>query len=314
MSVRLCPKCQHELKSYDHFFCSNCGETLPENVSDPNVPIKTLISYYTFEESKSPKPVKLFKHLSIGVKARENRKYISIALILILVGIVSERLYGIIMNDSEITFTPKTTIEVQPSSSVEVINTPLTLQKGPFLNNDFSKIVPSDISVYVEFNDLSFLDFVTADDLDIKEKSTGKAALFKTNKDLDNGWGALVELRQESIVEVAAALNKFTEKGLKAGIFERYLLVSSSENVYENMLRAKDSLILNLMRNPAYSQVKAKTIPEGKILFLKVSQDKDTALGEVMTYEFLGEGEALSTISKLLEQVLNSSYNELVIN
>ena len=310
MSVRLCPKCQHELKSYDHFFCSNCGETLPENVSDPNVPIKTLISYYTFEESKSPKPVKLFKHLSIGVKARE----ISIALILILVGIVSERLYGIIMNDSEITFTPKTTIEVQPSSSVEVINTPLTLQKGPFLNNDFSKIVPSDISVYVEFNDLSFLDFVTADDLDIKEKSTGKAALFKTNKDLDNGWGALVELRQESIVEVAAALNKFTEKGLKAGIFERYLLVSSSENVYENMLRAKDSLILNLMRNPTYSQVKAKTIPEGKILFLKVSQDKDTALGEVMTYEFLGEGEALSTISKLLEQVLNSSYNELVIN
>ena len=314
MSVRLCPKCQHELKSYDHFFCSNCGETLPENVSDPNVPIKTLISYYTFEESKSSKPVKLFKHLSIGVKARENRKYISIALILILVGIVSERLYGIIMNDSEITITPKTTIEVQPSFLIEVINTPLALQKGAFLNNDFSKIVPSDISIYVELNDLSFLEFVTKDDLGIKDKSTGKAAIFKTNKDLDNGWGALVELRQESIVEVASTLDKFIEKGLKAGIFERYLLVSASENVYENMLRAKDSLILNLMRNPTYSQVKAKAIPEGKILFLKVSQDKDTALGEVMKYEFLGEGEVLNNISQLLERVLNSSYNELVIN
>ena len=227
---------------------------------------------------------------------------------------MSERLYGIIMNDSEITITPKTTIEVQPSFLIEVINTPLALQKGAFLNNDFSKIVPSDISIYVELNDLSFLEFVTKDDLGIKDKSTGKAAIFKTNKDLDNGWGALVELRQESIVEVASTLDKFIEKGLKAGIFERYLLVSASENVYENMLRAKDSLILNLMRNPTYSQVKAKVIPEGKILFLKVSQDKDTALGEVMKYEFLGEGEVLNNISQLLERVLNSSYNELVIN
>ena len=314
MSVRLCPKCQHELKSYDHFFCSNCGETLPENVSDPNVPIKTLVSYYTYEESKSPKTVKVLKHFVSGVKAKENRKYIVIALLLIFAGVISERLYGVIMNNSEIVLTPKKTVEIPPSPSIEIINTPLSLQKGPFLNNDFAKLVPSDISIYLEFNDLSFLEFVTENDLGIKDKSAGKAALFKTNKDLDNGWGAIIELKQESIVEVAAELDQFKEKGLKAGISDKYLLVSASENIYENMLRAKDSLILNLVRNPFYSQTKAKAVPEGKILILKMSQVNDAALEEVLKFNYFGSGENLSNISQLMERILNSRYNELVIN
>jgi len=254
-----------------------------------------LVSYYTFEESKSPKTVKVLKHFVSGVKAKENRKYIVIALLLIFAGVISERLYGVIMNNSEIVLTPKKTVEIPPSPSIEIINTPLSLQKGPFLNNDFAKLVPSDISIYLEFNDLSFLEFVT-------------------ENDLGNGWGAIIELKQESIVEVAAELDQFKEKGLKAGISDKYLLVSASENIYENMLRAKDSLILNLVRNPFYSQTKAKAVPEGKILILKMSQVNDAALEEVLKFNYFGSGENLSNISQLMERILNSRYNELVIN
>ena len=313
MTARFCPKCQKELKGYDHFFCSNCGETLPENVSNSYVPIKTLVSYYSFDDSKNSKPVKFLKTFVLSLTMKENRKFVSIALVLILIGIMSERMYGIIITSSGKDIVPKTA-QVQTPTSTDLVSSSILMQKGAFLNNDFAKIDPSDISVYIELNDLSFLEFLGIDDFGVKDSSTGKAVLFKTNKDLDLGWGAVVELKQDGVVEVASTIGRFEEKGLNAGISEKYLLVSGSNEVYESMLRAKDSLILNFVRNSFYSQLKAKPIPEGKILILKISQEKNTALNEMLKYNYSKNNEDATRIFQLVEHALNSSYNEFVVN
>ena len=84
MKARTCPKCNFRLGNFDHYFCTNCGEVLPDDLSNPPILFKSNKYKKVFHElSSASKTFKLYE-LVLKCKSSKSAKiYVLLALVLI---------------------------------------------------------------------------------------------------------------------------------------------------------------------------------------------------------------------------------------
>lgn len=78
--MRICPRCSQKLKSYDHYFCSNCATELPQGLY--KIPKPYLVN---IKLTKEIHPSSKFLFFTIPYEYRFSAKLVSFAILFLVV-------------------------------------------------------------------------------------------------------------------------------------------------------------------------------------------------------------------------------------
>lgn len=324
MPYRVCPKCQHELTTAEHFFCASCGSQLPKEVTLRDVKVRVRTTF--FKEEKDPYKNLLLSYkekLSLLVGKVSKRPLVEVLLLLNLLALCTfiyqlsyPKLEPLIkfrlMPDSVITEVPQSsaTAEVNKVIVPEFGNSKMILKGTAGENSTFVSMFPNDTEVYAYLGNTSQLPTLlvnsySADFIDEVKESTGSAAFgAKQESGGDYVWGLLV-------------LNDFTQDAINSLItdFEGvmvlpagdYLVITNSEDYALDIMDTMAKTRLSIVNDASYKLLEPK-LPKSNAGILVSFKNNLNDLIQV----FKGQAFYNETFKAQLAQMEKSGYNNFV--
>lgn len=306
MKRRNCPNCNEILGEYDYFFCSACGEKLPEELV--RKPHSIRIKTYKLEKStkKATLPI---------VKKIKDKKFIYSFLLLTFIGVVLAGIYSTGITDLiMVQFSDGGQNVVIPEEVVENTNIVKTdenvvLKKGDFSKTDLATYFPSETDFYFEAFDISNFSSYFSNIEGLSELFTRSQVLFESNFAggylVDpNSWVFVFGLKDETLVE--KILEDLENENWELYLFDEVLVMAQKEDLVDEIKDVEEKISPSLALNSSYVKKIQKLPSEGAVKVVFMNENIKSSFSQY--YEVLNED-----ISPLLRKVVNSSgYSFLV--
>jgi len=315
--VRVCPKCNIKLGSNDYYFCSTCGEPLPENLSKPNDSVKQIIEF-RLDQKVHKELFANFKPVFQKVSETLNLKGMAAAF---FIGIIIVGIFLIAMF-----YLDRSSPDSNDGRSDDKATSPAIIKKATVdLDNVFKthlfgadkiiEYIPSDVEVYIEAHDLpSFLDFfkVINPDYDsfsdqLKELAGEHFSIFITEKEGEFNW-TIVTLNKAVLLENAGEEVKLEElEWLTIEEFEDVRIISTTTESVQNVKEAKQGTCKNLALNPAYVAAKQSLPKSGQVFVMTFSEKGKTFIKALNNFDLPEE------IKVMVDSYTNTNKDFVVI-
>lgn len=344
MKRRTCPNCNEKLGEYDYYFCSACGEQLPEELAlkPKSIRIKT----YKLEDAvKKAIPF-------VNVEKLKNPKLLISTALVIFIGIV---LFGIYSTGvTELFFIQKsrdvTTVEI-PQKQVDtsnVITSETDFATGDFSKSDLASYFPAETLLYFEAFDLENFSKYYTENENLSELFSRSDILFENNfaggylvleaqdqqeETLDEAesefkeedekitqedktqetqpevqipepWVFVFKLKDAGLVE--KILEDIKAENWQFQIVENTLIMAQNENAFSTVEQVRGKVSQSLAQDSEYVQ-KTKDLPNiGAIKLVFMDEELKEKISEY--FEYLNPD-----ISGVLTKVLNSTQTGLLV-
>jgi len=318
MSLRCCPKCNSELGSSDHYFCSTCGFVLPSSLISTEVPLKSKSFRSGLIGGKATAQLQKFKssrlHLVVNKK---NIKYYLLAIVLFVLGIFAGNIATFIFSTITVTQSPKggKSVATSPSTdaSKNVIDSTVALTSGALIPNKMADYIPSKIDLYVLIPDSKSFVSLMSPELNIDPTTvgaytsliSGPIAFYSAHVDGTQVWAVLTTVREKNLV--AAILKDKSFGDLKLTLIDDVLIATPSDTALKMTEESINNYALTLNQNPAFISAKTALTSQGKILIMSFNSDGIKLLEEVKPQ--LKD----TVLADLIDQFIISGYNEVVV-
>ena len=312
MNTRNCPNCKIDLGSYDHYFCTNCGTSLPQSEISSDVSFK--IKEHSIFSHKVPKDIKSgvdfssrFHHFYVY-----NRKLIFEVFTVLSVLIVGVLLYQYYL-------VPLLT-EYEASKIIPVIKTmenqisdDVGLAPSRF-NEDFTKYVPNEVDLYINIPDLysAVTIFANEEHFDSDFLSNipilfENGAVIFASKKYENGGYTFI-LKPKVLYPVEVLVSTFDDEYWNFEIVEDYLIVTSDVEVFDDVNSVLSNTLKNVSQTTLFASSKSVLSDTGKIKVIFFNSDGKDLLSELKNYNIR------PITQSLIQRTLNSGYGFLIIN
>lgn len=270
MSVRFCPNCKTELGSYDFYFCSSCGATLPPEVTVADTSPKKIVTV----EPEMPAHKLLAKSLGssmVRVLHIINAKKLASIFGMFLLVIAGIIYWYAVDGDKIITISPMSTRAVVPESTVSAPI--LQASSGSFGDASLAVYAPENIDLYFESYDLDALatDFVQYDTgyMDFVKQLKGKmVSRFGVFIKLDPTptYGLVMQAKDTSFNVALLNLTKFSSLQLKQ--VGKYVVISTDASLMAEVVSAINGTRKNFSMNSKYILMQNNYPLTGKTLIV----------------------------------------------
>ncbi len=291
---RICPSCKSLLGYYDVYFCSSCGNPLPNEL------VKT--------DRKFTRAIKINREEKASVVSsidwKKLKPLMSFFVITVFIGTLA--FLGIkLMNSSTIfkaflSTAPMVAVNTPaaaiPSSTANTISVETDFNDGDFDHDDLRVYVPGNVDLYVEGNDLDkFANSLVAADLALdskfltfyeKNKTQFKPSFIMFVKKLDNGYayGFVVETSSPQPVVITNDLT----------------ISSSISDVSKGIEKS-------IKYNPIYAAAKSATPKAGQFFIVVTSKN-----GRAFLYNLI-EQKIPVDLLRILNKFLDSKLDYAVV-
>ena len=314
---RICPFCKSELGTNSVYFCTSCGNVLPDSLQ-----LKYVFKNIKKASVKKKNPVinaKILKDSLEGFTEIFSLKSVIMGVVLGLVLSLGFYLFSRLTN-SNISSTATNLDVKNPNSNVVVPNEEakiktgsiemnLDLKSGPFGQKKVHEYIPYDAELYMEFNDSSTLEpyfgFLGGEFFTLTENIKGKIdpfyVAFSMTKGIKRGWVVITFITDENI-------NLGTYKTVTTERIDSLLLISSEPVLIDEIRLAKAGISKNLALHPILISTKPTIPAEGKIFILKTTnKDRNRVIDELMEKTYSSE------LKSVIEKFRDLETNHLVI-
>ncbi len=333
MPYRVCSKCKHVLNASEHFFCSNCGETLPKEITIRDVRVRVRTTFFKEEsDSYKQKMNSIREMLSSYVSKIAKRPLVEILLLLNLLGMCVliyqasfPKISGLfdlklfpsfmslpkVMESSESTGTPSLKVEEAKFENVK-----LNLTQGTLKILDFAKLFPNYTEVFYVGNKTSDISGMVVDSYDssLMQKVKESSGSF--------AYGAIIDKSLQPDVYVIWAFvveDDFSEEA-KAGVAEEfpdltslsvgnYYVVSNSEDYASDIKDTINKSMLSLANSATYTLISPSIPKSGGGVAITFVKESNVFFDNLKNQPIISE-----FIKAKLDHLNDSSYNYLVIN
>jgi hypothetical protein len=305
--IRICPNCKAKLGSFDNYFCSECGNALPQELVLVNVRFKQTIEIEQ-EPGKTDILLKSFKESLTKVFTVANMGETLLAITLLAaVGYPTYTLMQRMINtlNTSPVIVPVSKVEQSTSSSLAIKS---TYKVGSF-NPTFANYVPYDADTYVEIAD--FRGF--AEDYALYDKAYAQlvADLEKSISPsfgafLKNGAWTCILLPNDRDFDVSV-INLSNYPWLKAKVVTNALVITTDETVLKDVEDSKGGITKNLSLNSKFVTGRSKLSSQGKIMIVNLTSKGMAQL------ESLRDKNIPVNFKTLLNTFINSKVDSTVV-
>lgn len=295
---RICPFCKSHMQTNSVYFCTSCGNVLPESLQLRNLSFRksiTLVFGKKKKERKSSKELisKVLKdiptlYLLLGV----------LSFLLIIIGFVflvrysNSRISEMVENRSNVVTQESTPNKVlKPSSDSNLKDekskgsseTNLNIKIGDFGQNDIYDYVPYDADFYVEVNDTSTLssyfgfmggEFFTLVE-GIKNNLNQSYAAFFIDNGVHRDWVIIVFPVDKDI-----DLSSYSKLNVK--LVDKALVISNEPGLVTEVSNSKSGIAKSLSLNPLFINMKSDIPKKGKLLLLSLTDEGKSVVTDIV--------------------------------
>ncbi|MFC1700036.1 hypothetical protein ACFLZ4_00120 [Patescibacteria group bacterium] len=298
--VRTCPSCKSKLDASSSYFCSFCGQKLPEELkSSP----KSVRNTRVFLSKKKPSDI-----ISVFTDFRFKKTLIGLGLVFIAVFAAFVFFKNFRSSDED-----KTTQQLSSGKGkISYKNTKegdLDMITANFNQYDARNYTPYDVDFYFEFSDFSkfsdYFGFLGSNYFTLSENLSGKVSSF---------FSVFVSIGEEGYIWNFIFFPAEGYGGVSGEYEDLYIesvegaiVVSTSESVINSVRSAKTGISKNLSLHPSYVSIKNNLPPEGKVFMISLTdKGKNYVLG-------LKNSDVPTKFSNLIQSLEDIRSNYLVI-
>lgn len=332
MASRICPKCNSSLHQSDRYFCSSCGEKLPQELINVPSPIRVK-DYYALQ------PLFSFKRIVDSLKKpkddAENLEQKSaeqidediirkskniefkrqmgmiLAVVFIILSVLFVGLYFFVNIESQ---NSPENIENNSQTYVNTMFMDLQLVENNF-ESKLIGFVPFDALVYIEGTDLHSIvsNYVDANTLklspglflEIPELFEKEFVAFAVQYNEKPEW--FIVLTPVNSVEMAQLSQELDHDYLRFKMIDDRLVISTHGDSFEIVEAVKNKQALSLSQNPQYVRAKTKVSPIGSLLVIFQEE-----LGREVLRDTAQQNVG-SDVFTVLTDIVEANHQELVI-
>ena len=320
-----CPNCGSKLGEYDSYFCTACGQKLPEGLVKPHYPVETKVHIIERAVSNKEKKIdkaKWQKALSIG------RYFVFLILFSLLIygGIrfyqtgIDSKLLGYFSKITPKEKAPTVAIPEKPNllqpSSLEL---ELALKSSPIELGEFADYIPADIDIFFQGVDLmGFINqFISEDDLSSTFTSKAKLLLedeyaaFSYKMGDANRW-AFVFIPRD--VDVVSAVAKTLKHGYwKFEVIGNMLIVANNSDVFKRVADSKNGIERNLSLDPEFIRNARYVDKNGQGILMIMRGDTGKAILRATLLQSTAKSEEWQRLYGAINAILQSKYQFITL-
>jgi len=310
---RTCPVCKSELNLNDIFFCSSCGNVLPDNLQLKKLSMRN-VKEVEAPDAKVVVVVKSIKKVSKSLVDKSNLRNVSVVagIFILLCAALYLAVRLTFPNVSKLTknieiIKPKVT---QPKGTSKTYKNTLvmdlTLKNGSLGQKGVYDYVPFDVDFYSEFNGFeslkTYFGFVSKDLVTLVDNLSDKSpfyAVFSMSKNKIRGWVLLIFSTN--------TVNNEDYKSLAVRKIGGALVISDNAQLVDEVKASKDGSAKSLALNPFFISMRFLLPTEGKaFIFTPIEGSK------AVLQELLGKTSS-DELKSIIETFKSNGSNYLVI-
>lgn len=323
MNARVCPKCSSKLSKLDNYFCSVCGEKLPDEIVSRPPAIKLeehplqLVGFFESLQSKLPKrkeKTETSKNKEVPVneapafKKTNTMLYVLIAVIVL--GIVSFFGLDILADLQSVSPLPVREVE-QRGSNIVVYD--LKMSSNLFGSDFITDYIPADVDAYFESHDLQrFLTRYAKDKnfnaslIDQSEKLVNQHfAAFTKEINGDQSWSFIVIPKDTELVELV--IEDVNLPNWHMQIVEDRLVITTHPEIFDQVRDAKQKVSMNLSLSPKFSTALKNVPTDGQVMVIVLEDRGFESLKSAK------DEDITDYLSDVIDAIIESGFNEVVL-
>lgn len=306
--VRICPKCNKKLGSNDYYFCSGCGEKLPENLCKVNSTVRRVIDFQPEKKEHKEflanlKPVFGKVSDTLNLQGMLAAFFISVIIVGIFLIVIYyfDNLSLVKLDDKDTE--EKSSRQIVSKNAASDLDT--NFKSHIFGSDKIADFAPGNLDVYIEAHDLTeLLDLflqVNGDYEDfgkeLKEIASDHFSVLITKKGDDYIW-TIITLNKGLLTDDDIKIPKLDWLNVeKVG---EALIVSTDPEEIENVKDTKEGVRTSLNQNSSYITAMRGIPKSGQVFIMTFSPEGK---------EFMKEISELSLPENLKKVV--DSYNKI---
>ncbi|OGC57487.1 hypothetical protein A3H26_01320 [candidate division WWE3 bacterium RIFCSPLOWO2_12_FULL_36_10] len=303
---RICPTCNTILGSYDNYFCSNCGSTLPQEiaVSSPNLRARVYAPSYLTGKNKFSFD---FIHFP---SFKKSIAFVFVVCAFLAVSFGFIKFYPALMKIvSSKDHLKKPSLDSDLGKQ-KALDLDIQLKSSTFGSDKIAEYIPENVVLYLETDDLKKLIEIYAGGSGLNKELINNVApllgdhfaFFVTKDKGEFDWNFIFAPRDAQ--ESNKRLKDINERYWNFGIVEGKLVMTSNKKVIEDVRLAKNKISLNMSLNSSYVKEKQKLLPKGQVLIILFSNDGVNALEKIKGFKV--NAGLINTIDRILKTGLKS--------
>ncbi|MBN1162225.1 TFIIB-type zinc ribbon-containing protein [Patescibacteria group bacterium] len=298
---RVCPKCESELGSYDHHFCTSCGTELPEELISKDESFRQVNHLSLSTQSNPDEQKNVHGYFNRLRSSLGDRVIVGVAVLLLM--LVAFTIYLVV---TQATLSAKRSVAPVENKSAKV-------DTGLMGDEMIAKYVPYEADVYIETADSQLLGrlFLEFDPgyytlvQDIEKNTKSHTGLYILGLSSEPSMTIIIFPEKEDFGVDGLKLDGYD--WLVAREVEKSIVISTREDNISNTLYAKSGLAKNLIQHPKFVTYTKQNIPEGKIIiYTSSSEVKD------MLIMLLSKSDS-DTIRSILEDYKQTESNFVIL-
>lgn len=299
---RICPNCSITLSNHEYFFCTTCGNALPEEYILRDTSFKVTRTNFT--------PVATAVNLDIKkLDLKRYLKPVSIGfglLLLFLSPFLANNYLSYQRALSRLNLRPTSGDNVQPLyNSVTV---PLELGSGPLADEEILSYLPEEVDLYIEvygFKDLVFFQN-TLNNYSFIEDVENRVAVVLGYLDSEDALGIVLRIKDSvfSEDELKDQLSENFEYYIKDG----YLVLSNNSAFLEDSRESSSGIQKHLGLSSKFKEKRNVLSETGGMLYVNLGSESQS-VRDIINYYGID-----SQIIELYESILKEEKDNLVVN
>ena len=307
---RICPACNINLGSYDNYFCSNCGNKLPQEMvsTNPDLRAKVFVPSYLVVKKK----------FSLDfIYLPSFKKSVAFVFIICVFLFSSFSFIKFYPRLRQLAFGKNNLVKPKINSDMgkqAPLDLDLELKSSLFGSDRIAEYVPEEVILYLEADDLKKFIELYARDSGLGKDLINKIApllgdhfaFFVTLNEGEYDWNFIFIPKDEQ--KLSIELKNTDEKYWNFGIVEGKLVMASNKRVIEDVRLAKNKISLNMSLSTSYVKEKQNLLPKGQVLIILFSDEGVSALEVIKGFK------VSSNLINTINRVLKAGSKSLVVD
>ncbi len=301
MSQRICPKCKNNLYNSSYYFCSSCGEALPDSVILNPEFGKVKKHILSKKDIKS----EFIKPELIKIPKLKFNKYVVYALVALIFISAATYFFYKIPFSGKIISPPL----LRVGNSRNVIYFKNSPSSEPFIYAEAASYLPYETDLFIEINSLKEISNAFSFNLvpfNTISEISDKAFLSHSIQDGKDAWIILLPVKKDDFATLKFADN-FINSYWKASLNDTFLIISSDSNLFNLVKDVKSQKAKSLDLNPQFQKSLENLRKSGSIMVITLNANGRKQFEGFSAY--YREKQFLD----LMDETIKTGYNNFIL-
>lgn len=305
---RYCPNCKKQLYAHSHYFCSNCGYVLSDDLIRPNIPLRIKKTKINVSDDTG-KPSFNFKF-----KINRNTKITFVLLILIIILFFVSMFVIHLLEKRFNRDTAFLTQNIQPEEQnfTNTLDLNLTSNNYTFGSSNLHTYVPLDVDFYLESSDISLFirsllkeNYENSVYLELLNNLSNEFAVY--GKKVEDSWILTLVLKVNDLSNATQAISSINLNGWEYQFINEALVITNTPEEFAKITQSSKKIIKNVSHSTKYSSYKALLPKDGQLLFMSFMDKERDYFEPFSLFSFN------TYINEIVNSLRNSGYEMLVL-